>query len=320
MVQLRSIYGPIKRDLRAVESILSEVARDLDAPLALEVRKALSARGKRLRPGLLILSCRTAGSNADVSQAAAAMELVHSAALLHDDVVDHALTRRGVRTASAELGRGVTVVLGNYLYSKAFRLMPNSDGVRHQFSAATTTMCSGEALELSRRGDVGISIGEYMQATGKKTASLISACCAIGARLGGGDARTVNSLAMYGLLLGFAFQIRDDCIDLTGGEKVTGKGCCKDLEERNATLPLILALSRMEGDEKERVASMFEGRTFMDTGWLADAVERHAGIAESMTLASEYADRAAKCLTSLKNSAAKESLSLLTTYSVERDA
>jgi octaprenyl-diphosphate synthase len=248
------------------------------------------------------------------------MELVHSAALLHDDVVDHALTRRGRRTASAEVGRSVTVVLGNYLYSKAFGMMPDSDGVRHQLSAATTTMCSGEALELARRGDIDVRIGDYIQAAGKKTASLISACCAIGARLGGGHTRTTNSLATYGMLLGLAFQIRDDCIDLTGGEKTTGKGCCRDFEERNATLPLILAIPSMEEGERERVKLMFDGREPIDTGWLAETVKNRAGIARSMQLASDYSERAAKCLVTLPDTEAKESMRLLTAYSVERVA
>jgi len=306
--------------LEAVENVLSGVARELDGRLGSEVSRALSSRGKRLRPALLILCYRAVGGDKDVSRAAAAVELVHSAALLHDDVVDHALTRRGRATASAKVGRSLSVVLGNYLYSRAFRLVPDSDGIKHHLSSATTTMCSGEALELARRGNVSVSVGEYVHTAGKKTASLISACCSIGASLGRGEVGTANALGIYGLLLGLAFQIRDDCIDLSGGTETTGKGSCRDFAERNATLPLILALPRMADEDKKRVVSMFIGEIQLDAPWLVEKVDRYDGIAESMSLASEYRDRAVRCLASLEDSKAKESLRLLAMYSVERDS
>jgi geranylgeranyl pyrophosphate synthase len=319
MVQLKSIYEPIRKDLEAVEVVLSAVVQEFSGSLAAEVSKALSPRGKRLRPALLILSCRAVGSTADVSPAAAAVELVHSAALLHDDVVDHALTRRGAATASALVGPGLSVVLGNYLYSRAFGLMPNLDGIRHSLSSATAAMCSGEALELARRGNVSMTVGEYMHAAGKKTAILISACCAIGATLAGGI-RMSNSLSTYGLLVGLAFQIRDDCIDVTGCTETTGKGGCRDFVERNATLPLILALSQMTGEDRARVASMFEGTSHTDPTWLAQKVSGCGGIDRAMSMAQEYSARAVRSLAEVPDCGAKHCLELLAAYSVERDS
>lgn len=320
MIQLEPIYEPIEKDLIEVESILSRVATDLKSGLAQEVQRALSSRGKRLRPALLLICCRAVGGNRDASRAAAAVELVHSAALLHDDVVDHAVTRRGAATAGAKLGRSMSVVLGNYLYSRAFGLMPDHDGLRHQLSVATAEMCSGEALELARRGDLSVTIGDYMNTAARKTASLISACCAIGSRLALGEVRTVNSLAAYGLLLGLAFQIRDDCLDMKGDTESMGKGVCRDFTERNVTLPLILALPRMQEKERREISEMFKGRMPINTERFVDTVDRHGGIDDAMQVAFDFTERAASFLAHLPESGARDSLRLLAAYSVDRES
>lgn len=320
MIELESIYRPIRDDLNKVESILADFTRQIDSYLAEALGGALSPRGKRLRPALLILSSRLGNGRVDVSRPAAAVELVHSAALLHDDVVDHAETRRGSQATSKRLGQSVALVLGNYLYSKAFELMPNSNGLRQQLSGATSMMCSGEASELARRGDLKIGLGDYIHMAGKKTASLISACCSIGAVSGHADSKICCSLAAYGLLLGLAYQIRDDCLDLQGENETTGKCCHRDFEEGNPTLPLILALSSMNEKEKSRASSMFEGREGTDTAWLIETLEKYDGIQKSMALAEEFSRRAALSVEALPESRIKESLRLLTAYCVERSS
>lgn len=320
MPELESIYRPIQNDLNKVESMLAVIARQIDSDLAEALSDALSPKGRRLRPALLILSSRLGSGRADVSRLAAAVELVHSAALLHDDLVDHAETRRGSVAASRRLGHSGALVLGNYLYSKAFELMPNSNGLRQQLSAATSMMCSGEAHELARRGDLKTGLGDYIQMAGKKTASLTSACCSIGAVSGCADSEVCCSLAAYGLLLGLAYQIRDDCLDLRCEKGTTGKSCYKDFAERNATLPLTVALPSMNEKEKRRASSMFKGREKMDTTWLVETLERYDGIQKSMALAEEFSRRAAMSLEAIPDSETKESLRLLTAYCVERNS
>jgi len=319
MIRLESIYKPIQQDLVKVESILSSVVDEMDPFLAGALRSALSPRGKRLRPALLILSSRAANSTTDVSVAAAAVELVHSAALLHDDVVDHAETRRGSPTAREELGQGLSIVLGNYLYSKAFELVPCSNGLRNQLLAATTAMCSGEAHELARRGVLDIDLGDYIYVAGKKTASLTSASCVMGASLGDANLEVHGGLAGYGLMLGLAFQIRDDCLDIKGEKETMGKSSCRDFAEGNATLPLILALPFMDRNEKRKVRSVFDGCDEVDPTWLTQTIERHGGIQRSMLLAEDFSARAVKNLEAVEESAAKESLELLAAYSIKRD-
>ncbi|MFQ5906781.1 MAG: polyprenyl synthetase family protein [bacterium] len=319
MIQLEPIYEPIRHDLVKVESILEGIVNEADPFLAGALRRALSPRGKRLRPALLILSSNAVNGATDVSRAAAAVELVHSAALLHDDVVDHAETRRGSLTAKEELGDSLSIVLGNYLYSRAFGLMPNSNRLRHLLLAATTAMCSGEAHELARRGVLNIGPGDYIHVAGKKTAVLTSACCAMGASLGKADPEVCSALACYGLLLGLAFQIRDDCLDIKGEKETMGKGCCRDFAEGNATLPLILALPLMNRNERRKVRSVFNGCDEAEATWLAQTVERRGGIQKSMLLAKDFSKRAVGNLEAVHESEAKESLRLLAAYSVERD-
>lgn len=318
MIRLDSIYGAIADDLEKVESVLSHIADEVEAPLAATLRTALSPRGKRFRPALLILSCAAGGGAADVSLPAAAVELVHSAALLHDDVVDHSDIRRGSPTAHRELGQSLSVVLGNYLYSRAFGLVPNSDGLRRQLSDATTTMCAGEALELARRGDLTLKEGEYIHIAGKKTASLTRACCAMGGVLAGADSKVTKSLSDYGLLLGLAFQIRDDCLDFEGEAQATGKDCGRDLAEKNVTLPLILALQAMDAADRDMVESLFHREDDVEPAWLMQAVKRYGGIDRSMSAAEGFRDRAVTSLRSIRDSWAKSSLLLLADYSIER--
>ena len=320
MIELESIYRPIQDDLNKVESILAIIAQQIDSNLAEALGGALSPRGKRLRPALLILSSRLGNGRTDVSRPAAAVELVHSAALLHDDVVDHAETRRGSVAAGKKLGQSVAVVLGNYLYSKGFELMPNSNGLRQQLSTVTSMMCSGEALELAKRGDLKTGLGDYIHVAGKKTASLTSVCCSIGAVSAHADSEVCCSLAAYGLLVGLAYQIRDDCLDIEGEKEATGKSCYSDFAEKNATLPLIVALPSMNERETRRASSMFRGREETDAAWLIETVERYDGIQKSMALAEEFSRRAAMNLEAIPDSEAKENLRLLAAYCVERNS
>ena len=320
MTELESIYRPIRDELNKVESVLAAIAQQMDPDLAEALSGFLLSRGKRLRPALLVFSSKFGNGSADVSRLAAAVELVHSAALLHDDVVDHAEIRRGSVAASKKLGQSAALVLGNYIYSKAFELMPNSNGLRQQLSTATSMMCFGEALQLARRGDLNIGLGDYIHMAGKKTAYLTSACCSIGAVWGQADPEVCCSLAAYGLLFGLAYQIRDDCLDLEGEWETTGKSRYNDFAEGNATLPLMVALPSMNEKEKKRASSMLKGSEEVDIAWLIETIEGYDGIQKSMALAEEFSKKAALSLEAMPDSQTKESLRLLTTYCVERNS
>ena len=203
-------------------------------------RHIMGSGGKRLRPLLMILSSRMCGYRGDRDATLSIVfEFIHAASLLHDDVVDHAETRRNHPAANTIWGNSAVVLVGDYLYSKAILLAVGYNDIRilEVLSAATTTMSEGEVLQLAHADDMEIGEKEYLEVIHRKTAVLISAACRIGALLGGGSPAQEIALRNYGQHLGLAFQLVDDTLDYTGDSRELGKPVGNDIQEGKATLP-----------------------------------------------------------------------------------
>ncbi len=217
-------------------------------------QEVLSYQGKMVRPSLLLLSWGCVGDfrfgdTHDVRIAAAVVELIHLATLVHDDVLDEAMLRRGEKTMNCLRGNEAAVMLGDYLLSSAFHLCSTlkQPVLNMLLGKVTRTMCAGEMMQLHHRNNLSLSVDEYNKIIFGKTASLISGCCEIGAILGGANENERTPLRQFGENIGMAFQIRDDLLDLLGEQSFIGKPAGRDLEKGKLTLPIILLLQRNPG-------------------------------------------------------------------------
>jgi len=297
----------IREDLGAIETLLNEEIRS-------EVRAAyaisghtLSAGGKRLRPALVTLSARVvqdAYPTRTVHASAAAAELIHMASLIHDDVVDNAMERRGRPTANASFGNQISVLVGDYLLAKSIFLAAREGnmGVIRVFSEVTVGLSEGEVLQITARGDVDTSEETYLRIIRLKTAGFIAGCCEIGAMLAGGDGATVDAMRVYGMNCGLAFQIADDLLDYIGDPVLTGKALDGDLREGKMTLPLILALHDLAEAERASLLQILqepEDLTDSEIAKVHDAIARHNGYERTAKVARGYVDSAITALATL---------------------
>jgi octaprenyl-diphosphate synthase len=281
--------------------------------------------GKRVRPALTILSSYAAGGNGANQSSirmATVMEFLHTATLVHDDVIDKAETRRNRPSINAEFGNQTAVLMGDWLYMSAFEtsLRERSLPILDILTAVTRKMTEGELLQLTLLGRTDISEEQYFDVIARKTAYLFSACCEIGALLGGADASTQTLLRDYGMNLGIAFQLVDDLLDFTSSEDVLGKPAGADLLEGKISLPLIFLLERepeMRADIQAVIADANYNRTSRDA--LLAALERTGALALAHDRAIEYAEAARTALDGLNGSAHAEALRSIPTYIVERD-
>jgi len=234
----------IGEQLGAVEKTLVGVAEGAPRPLAAPVHEVLTSGGKRLRPLLMILSANMGEPDREaLVSAAAAVEVLHTATLIHDDVVDRAESRRGRPTTVAAYGREVAVATGDYLFAESFARLADIGDPRivRVFAEAARDLASGELEQFRASGDE-VGIEEYLRHIRMKTAGLFKAACVAGGTLGGLSIRRIDALATYGQSLGVAFQMSDDVMDFVGEPGVMGKGAGSDLAEGTITLPIILAM------------------------------------------------------------------------------
>src|SRR5262249_25288331 len=204
-------------------------------------------RGKRLRPALLLLTARACGRVTPAHHTLAAVaEMIHTATLVHDDVLDDAALRRHVQTVNAGWGNQTSILLGDYLFTHAFHLSSTIGDARacELIGEATNRVCEGELHQVCERGNLDLTEAEYLDIIDGKTAELTSCCCRLGALYSGATTGVVEQLSRYGRWLGVAFQIADDLLDLVGEERTTGKSLGTDLDQQKLTLPLIYLLGR----------------------------------------------------------------------------
>lgn len=288
----------VRADLERVEASILEQARAFDPGVEGYVSYVCKTSGKRIRPALAVLSGgATGGTHEGHTRLSVILELVHIASLVHDDIMDGADIRRQVPTAVAKWGSSLSVLLGDSLFAYALELATEFDDthVCRTIAKASRDVCSGEILQTQRRFDLNLSIADYLKMIEMKTAALFAAASELGARLNNQPESIQHSLRDYGLKLGTAYQIYDDCLDLVGDEKTVGKTLRTDLARGKLTLPILYLLESATEAQKQKLSRMLLKGEPMDTSILAGiadydgAVERAVKFAQDM-LVSARAD------------------------------
>ncbi len=308
-MNLDDLYGPVQQDLDLVDETI-DALRDVDyQPMAEMLELVLAARGKRLRPALALLAGKFGRYRLDLLvPLAAAIELLHTATLVHDDVIDNAATRRGRPTANSVLHNTTTVMLGDYMFAHAatFAARTGNIEVIRLFSQTVMTIARGEIGQDMAAYDTRQTVRQYLQRIGGKTASLFSAACQGGALLTGASEDRVEALKHYGYNLGMAFQIVDDILDVVATDEQLGKPAGNDLLEGVYTLPVLRALQTPVGDE---LASLLGGELTIEARDRArELVRASDGVDEALHSARSWADKAGAVLTSLPDSPATTAL------------
>lgn len=255
-MQIQDVFSAYKDDLQQVEKCINDNVISEIKLIPEVAHHLIDSGGKRFRPLLLLICARLYRYHGESRfPMAAAMEFIHTATLLHDDVIDQATIRRGKTSANNVFGNAVSVLVGDFLCFKSFRLLTevgNLD-ILQLISRIAYIMSEGEVFQLIKRGDINLTEEEYLTIIEKKTAVLISAACATGAILGSASPEKIDALSQFGKNIGMAFQITDDILDYTGKEQEFGKSIGKDLEEGKITLPLIFAIKQSTEEEKGKI-------------------------------------------------------------------
>lgn len=266
-MNLERVYQSIKKELKKVEEILEiSIGQSKNKSISKIGRFLLEAGGKRIRPALVILSAKASLTKPStfrpeqVIKIASAVELIHMASLIHDDVIDHAKLRHNKPTINSKWGQDVSIALGDYLYSSAFKLIStcNNLDILRCISSATEQMCKGELIQVCERNNLSLLKQRYYLIVKQKTAALFAACCQSGAMLSDSQAEIQNALKDYGLNFGIAFQIADDCLDLIGEKEDLGKTPGADFSVGELTLPLLNLLTQPK--DKNRILSLIRQR------------------------------------------------------------
>jgi len=328
-MNLEEIYHPIADDLKKVERFLeSSVKESKNQSILAMSNSLLESGGKRLRPALVILSEKAAsvGKNGDCNQEelvrlATAMELIHMASLIHDDVLDGATMRRSKPSINARLGDDISIVFGDYIYSKAFELIGKcrNPDVFECICHAIYVMCEGELTQVCQRGNLDLAKENYIAIIRKKTASLFAACCHAGTILGNHSRAVQTTLKEFGLNFGIAFQIIDDCRDIVSEERVLGKHPGQDVAAGDMTLPLLNLLEIVGPAGRDEIKSIFTSKV-NESG--LEKIRKILVNSQALSLTQKtalcYIDRAKQGLDKLENSDYKESLNRLTNYIAQK--
>jgi len=311
-----------------MELVEQELARQLSSQIQVVDHLGeyiRSAGGKRVRPALVLLSnCAVGGiaSEANVIRLAAVMEMLHTATLVHDDIIDNADVRRNRPSVNAKFGNQTAVLMGDWLYMSAFEtaLTERSLRILDILTRLTRMMTEGELLQLTTIGKVDVTENQYFDILCRKTAYLFSACCEVGAILAGASEEIVEGLSRYGLNLGIAFQLADDLLDFTSEDAVLGKAAGADLLEGKLTLPLIL-LRNADPDAADQVEIVMIDRSYdgVSRKKLFNALERTGSLETARQRAYEYADAARKNLELLADSEYRDALGYLPAFVIERN-
>jgi len=321
-LDLPAIQALVAADMAQVDAL---IRRRLGSDVVLVNQVAehiVAAGGKRLRPMLLLLAARALGhSGADAHQLAAVVEFIHTATLLHDDVVDESDLRRGRKTANALFGNAASVLVGDFLYSRSFQLMVELERLEVMKVLADTTnaIAEGEVLQLLHIRNPDTDEPAYLKVIERKTAVLFAAATRLGALLAGADQATQARLDAYGMALGYAFQIADDVLDYSADETALGKHLGDDLAEGKATLPLIHAIAHAEPATRARLREIVEQGDVEAMPEVMAAIHASGGLDYSRARADAYADAAERALDGLDDNDAVAALRGLARYAVRRD-
>ncbi len=320
-VSLEDIRRVIDADMTAVDGVIRHKLAS-DVVLVNQISNyIIGAGGKRLRPLLVLLASGHFSADPDKSrELAAVIEFIHTATLLHDDIVDESSMRRGKQTANAVFGSAASVLVGDFLYSRSFQMMVEvgSMQVMQVMAEATNIIAEGEVLQLLNVGDPDTDEESYLRVVRYKTAKLFEAAARVGAILGGADAADERALAQYGMHLGTAFQIIDDVLDYSGDASETGKNLGGDLAEGKPTLPLIYALRNGNDDERRVIRNAIEVGNIENMDAVIAAIKSTGAVDYARSTAVREADTARAAIGGLKHSVYKDALLQLCVFAVER--
>jgi octaprenyl-diphosphate synthase len=324
-ISARRIFSLISSELQQVETEFERQARSNVQVIAYLGEYLRASGGKRVRPALAILSNYAVGGDGarySSIRMATVMEFLHTATLVHDDIIDKADTRRNRPTVNALYGTDTAVLMGDWLYMSAFEtsLAERSLPILDILTSVTRKMTEGELLQLTLLGHAEVSEAQYLDVLKRKTAYLFSACCEIGAILGGANDKQQTALREYGLNLGTAFQLIDDLLDFTASEAQLGKAAGADLLGGKVTLPLIYLLET-EPEAVEMIKAVLRDGTYnsVDQNDLREAVARTGALEKARARANEYAENSRTALDDLPDSDYCESLRALPSYVLDRD-
>ncbi|MDP2938916.1 MAG: polyprenyl synthetase family protein [Candidatus Omnitrophota bacterium] len=325
-MDLKQIYQPILEELKSVEKVLELSLNGVKSEAVKKVNRfLLESTGKRLRPAMVILSAKATVDrpqqliNSQLIKIATAMELIHMASLIHDDVIDHSSLRHNKPTINRKWGNDVSIALGDYLYSIAFELISNcgNPDISECISSATKNMCEGELLQVCERGSIDLLRQRYIIMVKKKTASLFAASCQSGAMLVNQNKLIENALKGYGLNFGIAFQIVDDCLDLIGEKAHLGKKPGADFKVGEITLPLLNLISQEK--DKESILSLVKKQDSYDAfKKVRQRFINSEAFLKTKSDVNHYIKKARNSLERLNNSCFKQSLFALVDFMGER--
>lgn len=313
----------IAQDMREVDLVIAQ-RLDSGVPLVGQVsRYIISAGGKRLRPALLLLICGALDfKGAQRFNLAAVVEFIHTATLLHDDVVDDSSLRRGNATANETFGNPASVLVGDFLYSRAFQMMVDAQSMRimEVLADATNIIAEGEVMQLMNMHNAALDEAGYLQVIRSKTAKLFEASARVGAILANASPELETACANYGQALGTAFQVIDDVLDYTGDAAVMGKNLGDDLREGKTTLPLIAAMQRGSASERELIQSAIETGKLELIDQVVAIVQATGALDVARQAAADEARRAIKAAEQLPDNAHRQCLIQLAAQLLERQS
>jgi len=323
LMSLAEVRALVSDDLARLDRC---IVRSLDSEVALVnqvARYIVAGGGKRIRPLLVVLAARACGYDGGKHvEAAAIVEFIHTATLLHDDVVDGSDLRRGRDTANAVFGNEASVLVGDFLYSRAFQMMVGVGEMRimEVLADATNVIAEGEVMQLMNCNDPDTNEIRYFDVIRSKTAKLFEAGVRVAAILAGADEAAEAALAEYGMRLGIAFQLIDDALDYTGAAEEMGKNMGDDLAEGKPTLPLIHAMREGSEDQRETIRRAIEHGGLDELEAIRSAIESTGALNYTARLAREQADAAVDSLAALPESPFREALASLARIAVDRTA
>ncbi|RLD62265.1 MAG: polyprenyl synthetase family protein [Bacteroidetes bacterium] len=322
MSSLDLIKSPIIEELKRFEPVFKSSMKSNKKLLNIIINYIIKSKGKQLRPTIVFLTAKMLGEiNKSTHHAAALIELMHTATLVHDDVVDEANKRRGVFSINALWKNKVSVLVGDYLLAKGLLLAVDNDefDLLRIVSLSVKDMSEGELLQIEKSRKLNINEETYFEIIRKKTASLISSCAAIGAKSVGADSETVEKLSLFGENLGIAFQIKDDIFDYQNN-KIIGKPTGNDLKEQKLTLPVIYALEKATNSEKRKIISIIKNHNKepKKVKHVIDFAIKNNGLEYSTKKMIDYKNKAIQILNEFPDNEAKTALINLSEFVTER--
>jgi len=321
-IALKGIYEPIQHEIQRVEEVLKTELANENPFVNQLVKHSTKFQGKRVRPALLLHCAHILGEVTDVHiRLGAVVELLHSATLVHDDVLDEALLRRQVKTLNNIWGNEASILFGDYLFAKAYTLCAK---LHHReanliLSQTVEEMCVGELSQIATKFNFDLNEDQYTKVIQYKTGSLFSTSCRLGSVGNGADPRVVDGLATYGTCLGIAFQIVDDCLDITGDETEMGKSLGSDLEKGKLTLPVLKLLRELPARERKDLQDLLSAKDGSDKKSAVMRLIQERDILNwSMRRAAEFVEEAKSGLRGLRDSVHTEALHQLADFILDR--